>query len=155
MNRDRITRDDFPAGADGYDRPSVDAHLTAVAAWTAALEAQVDALEVERAALRDQVGRIVTAEVESNPAPEPGSAPEPVEAEPDPEPAAPEPAASSRAEADSGPARSGGEDEVSARLVATRLALEGSEREEIVSRLTGEYELDDPDGLVEDVLSRL
>ncbi len=41
MNRDQISRGDFPPAGDGYDRPSVDAHLAAVAAWTAALEAQI------------------------------------------------------------------------------------------------------------------
>lgn len=145
MNREQITRDDFPAAGDGYDRPSVDAHLAAVAAWTAALEAQISSLEVERSALRrrPEDARQTGTEVDAGGAVEP-EAPPPVGVQP--VPTRPEGAVGPGVRAD---------DEVSARLVATRLALEGSERDEIVARLTDSYELDDPVVLVEDVLARL
>jgi cell division septum initiation protein DivIVA len=146
MKRDQIARDDFPADGTGYDRASVDAHLAAVAAWTAALEAQISALEVERDALRRSA--LQGAERAA------GAQKETVDAGSEhPEPAVSEGTAAVAAEA--GPVETSSEDEVSARLVATRLALEGSEREEIVSRLKGEYELDDPESLVEQVLGRL
>ena len=156
MKREQIARGDFPPAADGYDRASVDAHLAAVAAWTAALEAQVSALEVERDALRAHADRAAPAGVESDPVSSPGPEPESVTAEPDPEPADPVAAGS----ADEGPVEAdpmppGGDDEVSARLVATRLALEGAEREQILEKLGASYELDDVDSLVDDVLERL
>ena len=47
------------------------------------------------------------------------------------------------------------DDEVSARLVATRLALEGAEREQIREKLEASYDLDDADSLIDDVLERL
>ena len=149
MNRDQITREDFPADGTGYDRASVDAHLAAVAAWTAALEAQIAALEVERGALRSRLAqdgeRAAAALDASSPA---GPAPpEPVEAGKD---------RPDDAEAESAPAPASGEDEeVSARLVATRLALEGCEQEEIVSRLAETYDLANLETLVQDVLDRL
>lgn len=150
MNREQITRDDFPAAGDGYDRLSVDAHLAAVAAWTTALEAQITSLEVERNALRrrPEDARQTESEVDAGRTAEP-DAPSPVGAEPSglqPVPTRPERAVDPVVRPD---------DEVSARLVATRLALEGSERDEIVGRLTDSYELEDPAALVEDVLARL
>jgi hypothetical protein len=165
VKREQIIKDDFPSAGDGYDRTSVDAHLSAVAAWTAALEAQINALEVERDALRD---RLQGAEEQTPPRAESARAaepePEPVEQEsgsrePTTEPeekAPPEPPVvqAPRSEAAPGGADFGG-DVVSARLVATRLALEGSEHDEIVARISDAYELDDPESLVEDVLARL
>ena len=134
MNRDQISRSDFPSAAAGYDRPSVDAHLEAVAALAAALEAQVRALEVECEALRRQ------------PAAESGPAP----AEP-----AIEPASGSDLSAPEHVEPGKQADEVSARLVATRLALEGVERDRIRERLEQTYDLDDTASLVDDVLERL
>ena len=71
---------------------------------------------------------------------------EPEPTGPEPVPTGPEPSADSQERSD---------DEVSARLVATRLSLEGSGREEIVAVLEDRYQLEDPAGLVEDVLTRL
>ena len=143
MNADQIRRSDFPADGTGYDRASVDAHLAAVAAWVAALEAQIASLGVERNALRRAV---------PDPAHEPlPLPPEPVVPEPTPEPAAPGPTAIEP----EGPGETRSEDEVSARLVATRLALEGVDREEIVARLAEDYEIEEADALVDDVLARL
>jgi cell division septum initiation protein DivIVA len=145
VNRDQITKDDFPSSQAGYDRPSVDAHLQAVAALTAALEAQVKALEVERDALRRQVAE------------PPDRAPE--ETRPHQAPAVPEPPAvesdrPAEPEATNGePAQQ--DEEVSARLVATRLAMEGTGREQIREKLEQTYDLDDVDSLVDDVLERL
>lgn len=169
MKRDQITRNDFPPAGGGYDRASVDAHLTAVAAWTAALEAQITALEVERDTLRGQGSAgegqtSATAEAALLPVAN-GEPAEPTPAPAEPTPAElgpPEPAVTetriaepARISAASGDPVAPGDDEVSARLVATRLALEGSEHEEIVARLADAYELDDPESLVEDVLARL
>ncbi|MEX0621015.1 MAG: hypothetical protein WD181_05475 [Solirubrobacterales bacterium] len=143
MNREQISRSDFPPSDNGYDRPSVNAHLEAVAAFAAALEAQVKALEVERDASRQQL------EARSAPDRPPGF-PEPDSA-----------VAKGGVEAD---APEDGlkesplaldKDEVSARLVATRLALEGAEREQIREKLEATYDLEDTDSLIDDVLKRL
>jgi len=153
MKRDQVTRDDFPEAQSGYDRASVDAHLEAVAAWTAALEAQIAALEVERDALRSRLAdageRDATVQVAESPSPETPFPAEPASTEA----AAEETDLPDDVEVESAPAS--GDDEVSARLLATRLVLEGSDREEIVSRLAGAYELDDPEALVDDVVARL
>jgi len=142
--RDQIVRSDFPSAGDGYDRPSVDAHLEAVAALTAALEAQIKALEVECDALRRQNEQSVTrARQASVVAPDPEPA---LETEPETEPEMPEAGPVEPAQPD---------DEVSARLVATRLALEGVEREQIREKLEATYDLDDADSLIDDVLERL
>ncbi len=128
MNRDQVTRRDFPAEQDGYDRASVDAHLVAVEALIAAAEAEVAALRVEGDALR-----------RASPAEESGSLPrtEPSAATDSPEPAG------------------ANDDEVSARLVATKLAMDGADRDAIRERLQRDYELDDTDGLIDDLFERL
>lgn len=143
MNADQIRRSDFPADGTGYDRASVDAHLVAVAAWAAALEAQITALEVERDALRRQPFPPQRPEdrVASQPEPEgpgPGTTPE-----------------AAIAEVPDKPGATRSDDEVSARLVATRLALEGVEREQIREKLESTYDLEDADSLIDDVLERL
>lgn len=134
MNREQITKGDFPFAEDGYDRASVDAHLEAVAAHTGALEARIKALEVEREALRRRSGESSAAV---------------------PNAAAAEPSNEAPAGESPDGAPSGDADEVSARLVATRLALEGTGREEIRAKLESGYELDDVDAVVDDVLERL
>ena len=146
MNREQISRSDFPPSEAGYDRPSVDAHLEAVAALTAALEAQVKALEVERDALRRQLGGGAADAKQAADADDAAADPDPAPIEPDArvESATPEPAEPARPD-----------DEVSARLVATRLALEGVEREQIREKLEANYDLEDTDSLVDDVLERL
>jgi hypothetical protein len=146
--RDQIVRSDFPSARDGYDRPSVDAHLEAVAALTAALEAQINALEVGRDALRRQ-------NEESAALAQKSSVPAPDATESALEPAHPDTGTEGVTPA-AGPAEPAQpDDEVSARLVATRLALEGAEREQIREKLEATYDLEDADSLVDDVLERL
>ena len=168
MNRDEVTRRDFPEAPSGYDRPSVDAHLEAVAATIAALEAQIRAAEVERDALRRTA---------SSGSPEPARLPTPIAAVPDldpadevvpaeplvavsdEEPADPAesivPAEPGAADSPGGAGEAPGPDESSARLVAMKMALDGARRDEILKRLSDEYELSDADGLVDDVINRV
>lgn len=169
MNRDEVTRRDFPEAPSGYDRPSVDAHLEAVAATIAALEAQIRAAEVERDALRRTA---------SSGSPEPARLPTPIAAVPDLDPAdevvpaeplvavsdeEPADPAESIVPAEPGAADSPGgagdaapgPDESSARLVAMKMALDGAGRDDILKRLSDEYELSDADGLVDDVIKRV
>lgn len=180
MEREKLIRDDFPVApeGDGFDRASVTAHLSAVAAHVAALESEINALEVERDALRRRLGAISPDE------PPTGSHPVPFTRTGPPRgPGArvnvlPENGhrAGSRfgrvtRRAANGPEAPGadapptepprqagkpsGNDEVAARLTASTLALEGADRETIRQRLAAEYELADPDGLLDDVLARL
>jgi hypothetical protein len=144
VNREQVTRNDFPADGDGYDRASVDAHLSAVAAWTAALEAQIAALEVEREALRRNAAP-PAAGLPRQPEPADPTRAEPARVEPETpvsEPAGPD-------------AEEGSQDEVSARLVATKMALDGANRDAIVAHLSASYDLADAGGVVDDVLARL
>lgn len=177
MDREHLIRDDFPTAVDGagFDPASVHAHLVAVAAHVAALESMITALEVERAALRRRLG--VTAPDEmptgSHPVPftrtRPATPAAPVNVLPgggdpvgfhfgevtDPDPG-PGPAAGEPVPDEPGSAPDGaGSDEVAARLMASSLALEGADRETIRQRLESEYQLSDPDGLLDDVLERL
>jgi hypothetical protein len=150
MNRDQVTRSDFPIDGGGYDRASVDAHLQAVAALMAALEAQVKALEVEREALKRTARTTRTSTGEMPPDPEPA------DPEPAPEPSAGEPDPSGSKQHPGEPEAGGrSQDEVSARLVATKMVLDGAERDTIVAHLDEAYELPDPGELVDDVLTRL
>ena len=169
MNREDVTRRDFPEAPSGYDRPSVDAHLEAVAATIAALEAQIRAAEVERDALRRNA---------PSGSPEPARLPTPIAAVPDldpadevvpagslvavsdDEPADPAesivPAGSGNTDSTDGAGEAApGPDESSARLVAMKMALDGARRDEILKRLSDEYELSDADGLVDDVIKRV
>ncbi|HTU13862.1 MAG TPA: hypothetical protein VMF31_01570 [Solirubrobacterales bacterium] len=132
MDAEQIKRTDFPGAAHGYDRASVDAHLAAVAAQVAALEARITSFEVERDALRREIA------ADAGPA----------EVEVISEAAAP-------AEPRPRPSSSKAEDEVSARLIATKMALDGTDRETIRVRLAGEYELEDLDALLDDVIERV
>lgn len=143
MDADQVKRNDFPNAADGYDRSSVDAHLAAVAAQITALEARITSYEVERDALRRQIGEAEPAAPAPTPSPE---APAP-EAQAPAEPAAPtEPPAPSAAPAG---------DEVSARLLATKMALDGTDRETIRLRLADGYDVEDLDVLLDDVIERV
>jgi hypothetical protein len=90
------------------------------------------------------------------PEPAPGTVPQPAPAatpEPGPEPAPPP------AEADPPspePANGGGDgQEAAARLVAMKLALDGTAREEARRQLATDYDLADLDALLEDVYSRV
>lgn len=131
MDREEIIRGDFPGSSDGYDRRSVDAHLSAVAAYVDALNARVAALGVEIEAIRGA----------DRTRPQPG-------------PVAVAPEAPRRDE--SHPADGGrSEDQVSARLVVSKLHLEGTGRDEIVDRIVADYSLEDPQGLVDEVIEGL
>ena len=117
MDRDQIERSDFPPAPDGYDRASVDAHLAAVAATVEALEARVHALGVEIEAVRR------------------GAAP--------PAPTIEEPASESAHEVEAVSAELPA-DPVSARLLASKLCLDGLGRDEIVAKVSAAFRLDDP-----------
>ncbi len=138
MRREELVRSDFPSGNEGYDRDSVGAHLAAVAAHVMALEARIAALEVERETLRRQLAETrvddgvqkVVQERTFTPTNPPQTPPAPVHV-------------------------FAAEDEVAARLTVSKLALEGTDRETIRTRLEAEYELEDTDALLDDVLERL
>lgn len=150
MNHDQVARRDFPAANDGYDRASVDAHLEAVAAQLTALEARINSYEVEREALRRQtMAGAQPADVEViSEAAAPG--PEPATSAP-PEPITPTAPGVPKAQPPGIPAQ----DEVSARLIATKMALDGAERDKIRARLEETYELEDVDALLDDVIERV
>lgn len=162
MNRDQVTRRDFPEEDRGYDRASVDAHLVAVEALLAASEAEVAALKVERDALR-LPARVVDPPAVPGTFPErgpatgagPGAGGGPATGAGD-EPApgdGSEPVAAAGGEAQA--AAQASDDEVSARLVATKMVMDGAERESIRERLEREYDLSDTDGLIDDLFERL
>lgn len=145
MNPDQVKRNDFPSSSDGYDRATVDAHLAAVSASMGALEARLAAFEVERDALRRQAADSSPAEVE-------------VISEAATPPAGnriPQPAAALPGEPTPQPPSSHAEDEVSARLIATKMALDGIDREDIRLKLSEGYQLDDLDALLDDVIERV
>lgn len=142
MDRDQVTRRDFPAEGGGYDRASVDAHLVAVDALIAAAEAEVAALKVERDALRrpdSPDGRDEPADAATSP----GTAPESDDG------------SGSASGATGRPEAGGGDEEVSARLVATKMAMDGADRSSIRERLEHDYELSDTGGLIDDLFERL
>jgi hypothetical protein len=123
MDRQEIVKKDFPVVPDGYDRRSVEAHLEAVAATVAALEARLAALAVEREA---RTGAVRPAAASDPPA---------RDAEPSEE-SSPEDA------------------EVAARLVALKLVLDGTPRDEVITRVAREFDLEDPGAVVDEVISR-
>jgi cell division septum initiation protein DivIVA len=145
MNREQIARNDFPSAPDGYDQPSVDAHLEAAAALVAALEAQVKALQIECDAVRRQLE----------------TAPRDTLSAPQARPLAASDKPADEAKREAPPAASKGDgsthsdEEVSARLVATQLALDGADRERIRAKLDGSFDLKNVDSLIDDVLARL
>jgi hypothetical protein len=155
MERDHLVRNDFPRahGTEGFDVDSVGAHLAAVAAHVAALEARITALEVEREALRRQLADAREHQDGPSGLPEPGPDPldtlgsEVEKAPVEQLPADPEP--------DEAAGAAPGEDEVAARLLASKLAMEGKGRDTIVMQLAAEHEVDDPGALVDDVLAHL
>jgi hypothetical protein len=151
MKREHLVRDDFPRahGSNGFDVDSVGAHLAAVAAHVVALEARITALEVERDTLRTQLADARAHEEAPSGLPEAG--PDPLEslpAAPDPDPVVGE-----APEQNAAPVA--GEGEVEARLLATKLAMEGKSRDTIVMQLAAGHEVADPGALVDDVLARL
>jgi cell division septum initiation protein DivIVA len=165
MKREHLVRDDFPSahGVNGFDADSVGAHLAAVAAHVAALEARITALEVERDTLRTQLADARAHEEGPSGLPEPG--PDPLEnlpAAPESEPQresepvaepAPDPVVGDAPDQDASPVAGG--EEVAARLLATKLAMEGKSRDTIVMQLAAEHEIADPGTLVDDVIARL
>lgn len=85
------------------------------------------------------------------PEPTPPAEPEPMPPDPEIEPPAPEQPDRPEPAAVNGSRSS---DVTAAKIVAAKMALDGASREEIVARLDGEYELDDRDGLIDEVLAR-
>jgi len=179
MERNDLIRHDLPLahGEEGFDRASVGAHLAAVAAHVAALEARIAALEVERDALRRRLeaaessvrssGKHPASFVPGGEPPRPGAqihvfpgdghraaarfgAVERRDpANPEAPPATPgDPATAAGEPADDG-------DEVAARLAISSMALEGADRETIRRKLGSDFDLADPDALLDDVLARL
>lgn len=137
MRSEELVRSDFPSGTEGFDRESVGAHLAAVAAHVAALEARIAALEVERDTLRRQLAESSPVRDGQAGADRSFTQTHPPEVPPAPVHVFP------------------AEDEVAARLAVSKLALEGADRETIRTRLESEYELEDTDALLDDVLERL
>ncbi|MDX6636594.1 MAG: hypothetical protein QOJ01_105, partial [Solirubrobacterales bacterium] len=86
------------------------------------------------------------------PAAPPAPQPTPPAAPPEPEPEPPKPAAEPPKPAPvSGLA---GGDESAARLVAMKLALDGTSRDDVRSKLSAEYSVADLDGLLDDVFAK-
>ncbi len=93
---------------------------------------------------------------EPTPEPVPEPTPEPVPEptpEPVPEPTPPIETPGSSVTAENGDAGSGDSD-AAARLVAMKLALDGTSREEARAQLAAEYEVADLDGLLDDVYAK-
>jgi DivIVA domain-containing protein len=89
--------------------------------------------------------------VDATPVEEPDAEPEPKPtpvAEPEPEPE-PEPAAEPKA------AKKKGDETAGARIIALNMALNGSSRGEVEEYLGKEFDLDDPDGLLDEVFARV
>ena len=80
------------------------------------------------------------------PAPATSVEPEPA---PDPEPASPEPAASPAAGPPSGDGHEG------ARVIALNMALNGSSRDETARYLDENFELENPEALLDEVYARV
>jgi|GEM_PF-2014395 len=166
MEREHLVRDDFPKahGSNGFDVDSVGAHLAAVAAHVVALEARITALEVERDKLREQLAEARAHEEGPGGLPEPGPDPlenlagldpEEPEENPDPlenlaglDPEEPEDGVAPR----EAPAS---EDEVAARLLASKLAMGGTSRDTIVMQVAAAHDVANPAALVDDVIARL
>jgi outer membrane biosynthesis protein TonB len=91
-----------------------------------------------------------TPEPVPEPTPEPGPEPTP---EPVPEPTPPIETPGSSVTAENGDAGSGDSD-AAARLVAMKLALDGTSREDAREQLAAEYEVADLDGLLDDVYAK-
>jgi len=110
---------------------------------------QADDLRERIGAMAEDVigGEGSRAETEPGPQPVPEPAP-PVEPEPEP-PTIPEPGPEPPT-----PAAANGADDQAARLVAMKMALDGSSREDIAKHLAANYELSDTDELLDAVFQR-
>lgn len=119
-------------------------------------------IEIARKALDDIEGRLGTAEPADPSAPTEASPPEPPPAAPPPEPEPPPPAAPPepeppKPEPPPKPApvtRPAGGDESAARLVAMKMALDGTSRDDVRSKLLAEYSVADLDGLLDHVFAK-
>jgi outer membrane biosynthesis protein TonB len=90
----------------------------------------------------------------AEPEPMPPAEPEPMPPEPEIEP--PAPAQPDRDAPAAAPLNGGAErgDEIGARIVATKMALDGSSRDEIAVHLSEHYDVAEPDELLDFVMSR-
>jgi ABC-type transporter Mla subunit MlaD len=88
------------------------------------------------------------------PAPAP-PAPEPVAAEPEPEPEEPVAAPAPAAPAAAPPAQPPAAGLEGARVIALNMALNGSSRDETARYLSENFQLDDPDALLDEVYARV
>jgi hypothetical protein len=87
--------------------------------------------------------------------PEPSAEPEPPAPEPEP-PAEPEPEPAAVASAEpAAAARPAGDGQEGARVIALNMALNGSPRDETARYLAENFELDDPDALLDEVYARV
>ena len=125
-------------------------------------DAEADArrrLDEVQVALKDLQGRLSgkpASEVDPGPVTVPEPTPEPVPEptpEPVPEPTPPIETPGSSVTAENGDAGSGDSD-AAARLVAMKLALDGTSREDAREQLAAEYEVADLDGLLDDVYAK-
>jgi hypothetical protein len=92
------------------------------------------------------------APAEPEPRPEPAE-PEPEPAEPEPEPAEPEPEPEPAASPAAGPPAGDGHE--GARVIALNMALNGSSREETARYLDENFELENPEALLDEVYARV
>ena len=88
----------------------------------------------------------------TEPEPQPPVEPEPLPPAPEIEPPAPaQPDREAPAAVNGGAAKG---DEIGARIVATKMALDGASRDEIAGHLAEHYEVDDPDKLLDLVMAK-
>lgn len=170
----------FDIDSVGAHLAAVAAHVAALEARIVALEVEREALRRQLAAARDEekldlsatsagesvTGEAVTFEHDEIAAEEPGAGAAIAAAAPDspsaeavaslePERGNEEPGAVTSGDpAAPGDGVTSG-DEVAARLLATKLAMEGKSRDTIVMQLAAEHDVADPGALVEDILTRL
>lgn len=89
------------------------------------------------------------------PEPTPPAEPEPMPPEPEIEPPAPAQPDREAPEAGANGASAGrSADATAARIVATKMALQGAPREEIAAHLAANYDVDGPEKLLDDVMAR-
>ena len=120
---------------------------------TEARTAAAEAATAEPAPAEPEPGPAPAPAAASEPEPEPAepepAEPEPAEAEPEPEPAELTPAASPAAGPPSGDGHEG------ARVIALNMALNGSPREETARYLDENFELENPEALLDEVYARV
>lgn len=124
------------------------------------LRERIGAMAEDVIATADTSGETPGPEIVPEPTPAPVPEPEPPAPEIDPSPVTvPEPEPPSIPEPQPDPpapaAANGMSDDQAARLVAMKMAFDGSSREEVAARLTSHYELSNPDELLESVFARV